>query len=656
MERLQRLPAREPPLPGESLSSLLRRTAAAMGYDNVNLLTRQLGPTWKPHQDVNRTGPGPHLGRLGELLGFAPDELLRRTVHRFAGALVLRPVGGPPASLCDDKTALRYFAARASSVCPECLVETAPAYDRLVWGFRPLRVCVRHACPLLDCCPACGNALPPGRKDPARCPCGNALPKDNLVAVSPATLRCAQVLERWLDGAFAGIPQVPAAVGFWLAERLAAAVSTTPGWLARAADRFGMDPVMSSESFCRAVAVDAFEGWPECLCELLNAGQRAATERNGGGVHPFSPLLRDAVRLEELGYAAPAEVLRRYLLEHYTAGHVNRKVRLFRGAESERLLRGRPWYTKTEAAAVLQVRNGTIVDLLHQGFLEGRIRPAGGHGRSIGVVSRASVETLKRSLAEGLDVTRVRLRLRTGRSQVFGLIRAGLLKAVRTRKGWIILRQDISAIENLLEGLPHVASPRTSWLSLRQATRVYGPAGLNLARAIELVRAGRVAACADRRFSGLRGLWLFQPDLESQLPALRVGRCRVHGHSLCQLAKILLPGRPCREPVLKKWIRAGLLRAGRRGRAWVVPPEEVERFRAEYCLADEACALLGVSRSTLSRWETEGRLTPAYGRKVSRGAGFSLYRRADLRAVRRARRPAGGLASPGSPGASGRPD
>jgi hypothetical protein len=647
MKRLQRLPAREPPLPGESLSSLLRRTAAAMGYGNINVLTRQLGPTWKPHQDVNRTGPGPHLERLGELLGLPPKELLQRTVHRFAGALVLRPAGGPPASLCDDKTALRYFAARPSSVCPVCLVETAPAYDRLVWGFRPLRVCVRHACPLLDCCPACGNALPPGRQDPARCPCGNALPRGNLVAVSSATLRCAQVLEQWLDGAFAGLPQMPAAVAFWLAERLAAAVRATPGWLARAADRFGMDPMMSSESFCRTVAVGAFEGWPEHLYELLNDGQRAATERNGGAAHPFSPLLRDAVRLEELGYAAPAGALRQYLLERYTAGHVNRKVRLFRGAESKRLLGDRPWYTKTEAAAVLRVRNGTIVELLHQGFLEGRIRPAGGHGRSIGVVSRASVETLKRSLAEGLGVTRVRLRLGTGRSQVFSLIRAGLLKAVRTRKGWIILRQDISALENLLEGLPPVVSPRSSWLSLRQATRVYGSAGFNLARALELVRAGRVAACADRRFSGLRGLWLFQPDLESQVPALHAGRCRVHGHSLCQLAKILLPCHPCREPVLKKWIRAGLLRVGRRGRAWVVSQEEVERFRAEYCLADEACALLGVSRSTLSRWEAEGRLTPVYGRKVSRGAGFSLYRRADLRTAKHSTSMAGEQASPG---------
>ena len=46
--------------------------------------------------------------------------------------------------------------------------------------------------------------------------------------------------------------------------------------------------------------------------------------------------------------------------------------------------------------------------------------------------------------------------------------------------------------------------------------------------------------------------------------------------------------------------------------------------------------MLGVSRSTLARWEVEGRLVPVYGRRVTPRAGFSLYRREDLRPVLRA--------------------
>jgi predicted site-specific integrase-resolvase len=65
----------------------------------------------------------------------------------------------------------------------------------------------------------------------------------------------------------------------------------------------------------------------------------------------------------------------------------------------------------------------------------------------------------------------------------------------------------------------------------------------------------------------------------------------------------------------------------------------VERFRSEYCLADEACRLLGISRSTLSRWEAERRIRPVYGKRVTPGAGFSLYRRKDLLKLSRRRSP-----------------
>ena len=65
--------------------------------------------------------------------------------------------------------------------------------------------------------------------------------------------------------------------------------------------------------------------------------------------------------------------------------------------------------------------------------------------------------------------------------------------------------------------------------------------------------------------------------------------------------------------------------------------EEAERFRLEYCLAEEASRILGISRSTLSHWEAEGLLQPVYGKRVTPRAGFSLYRRKDLAGVSRRR-------------------
>ena len=53
-----------------------------------------------------------------------------------------------------------------------------------------------------------------------------------------------------------------------------------------------------------------------------------------------------------------------------------------------------------------------------------------------------------------------------------------------------------------------------------------------------------------------------------------------------------------------------------------------------YCLASEACELLGISRSTLARWERDGKLQPAYSRRLNTGAGASVFRRADIEGLR----------------------
>ena len=95
-------------------------------------------------------------------------------------------------------------------------------------------------------------------------------------------------------------------------------------------------------------------------------------------------------------------------------------------------------------------------------------------------------------------------------------------------------------------------------------------------------------------------------------------------------AKCSFRERPIKVDVLKKWIGMRLLKTQRAGRARIVTAEEVERFRKTYCLADEACRSLGVHRTTLSRWEVEGRIRPVYGKRIMPGAGFSLYRHEDI--------------------------
>ena len=82
--------------------------------------------------------------------------------------------------------------------------------------------------------------------------------------------------------------------------------------------------------------------------------------------------------------------------------------------------------------------------------------------------------------------------------------------------------------------------------------------------------------------------------------------------------------------VLKRWIRASLLGAGKQGRRTMISAEEILRFRTEYCLGRKRFGRWDQPIDS-PRWETKGRIQPVYGRRVTPQAGFSLYRRADLR-------------------------
>jgi DNA-binding XRE family transcriptional regulator len=280
----------------------------------------------------------------------------------------------------------------------------------------------------------------------------------------------------------------------------------------------------------------------------------------------------------------------------------------------------------------LRIRGGTIASLVAGGILIGQIHPAGVHGRSVGLVLRQSVESLRLDLQSALDVCATARRLGIGRHAVLDPIHESLLpRAVRTAKGWQVPSRSVHDLEALGARLPRIKVESAGWISLRQATRVAGPSGLALSQLLKLIQAGSLQARMAEPQRGLNGIVVSQADLA---PAQR--EARDHGDpssdwSLPRAAHGLFPGRPVKAYVLKRWIRGRLLRARKQGRRTIVSAEEIKRFRAEYCLTQEASQMLGISRSTLSRWELQGLIVPVSGRRVTPRAGFSLYRREDLR-------------------------
>jgi predicted DNA-binding transcriptional regulator AlpA len=388
--------------------------------------------------------------------------------------------------------------------------------------------------------------------------------------------------------------------------------------------------------FTLRAAAEMLDAWPSRFIEFLRVFQTVTKHRTTvtGLSRSFGMLLRDAAQLEQLGVSTPADVLRAELLEHYTHGHLTVKCCLFRKAEYQHVFAQRPWITQTEAAKTLGLKHGAVAELLRRRVLEGHLRPAG--NRSVGLVSRESVRVLKDQLADACSVNQTAGQLGIGRSRIFELIRAELLpRAVRTIAGWRIPQSSVAELQELYRSLPvWQSSDPSDWIPVREATRRFGRCGLTFVRLLELIRDGHVRSCREAHVNDWCGLRVSLHDLQSARPAISEKRDRCEGYPLNRLGRVLIPGRRLKETVLRKWIRAGLLQAERRGRIWHVALDEVERFRSTYCLAEDACRILGISRSTLARRETAGDISAVYGRRTHSGAGASVFRRDDVLRMR----------------------
>ena len=636
MSDLSLLPARERPLPAESLRSLVRRHVLAMGYDRTSQLPSVAGVEFPSHLD--HLSRGPPLSALSVLLGRSSDDLFALTVHRFAKELILVPKGETAPDVCDSKTILRFFCSATPRLCPLCVTES-PAFERLAWSFRGLSICTRHGCALVEACPHCGERIHANQLDLTRCRRGCDFTNSDRRVTNGEVLVALAKIESALLHDQQLTPELPNASGFWWLERLASAAIRTPTWLGRVRETHELPIPITDESVAWIAASLMLQSWPIEMNRFLDVFQTVAkrsTLSTGVG-RSFGLLLRDAQHLERLGYAAPADALREYLGAHFTLGHLNRKVSLFRDGRTRRSgIPNRPWLTMTAASKRLHLRHGAISELVNRGVLEGQLHQAGQRGRSIGLISRDSVERLAREQQTAIPANDVATKLGISRQPVLELIHSGTLrKAVRTKAGWTVPCDEVKRLAELYRQLPPLSSDRRGWISTRDATQAYGQQGLTLARIIAAVQRVQLSARRDPKHSTWRGLLVRSSDLRQFIPFVREEHDRQRGYTLNRLAKTLIPGRPLKDVVLRKWIDAGLLNATKQGRVWRIATTEVDYFRATYCLTDELFATLGIVGTTLTRWIDAGRIQPVYSRRTHPGVGASVFRRSDVEALRR---------------------
>lgn len=630
--RVRPLPARPVPLPGESLTSLLRRAARAMEYRSFRQIQDLVVTNKAVAADADCLPPGLEMKYLAALLHCETSQLAAMTVHGFAGSLVLVPEGFANPEVCDRTTIARYFAMGSHPVCPACLAQDLEPYERLVWRFQPIPMCLTHGCLLLRQCPGCGRPLRRDRPVVDQCACGTAIHDASLPPLADALVNHLRSLASWFTGK-SPIPKLSVAGCFTWADYLARTMAKMHTWLETLSSDWHIPPGIPPQILRWVGAADILTHWPERFHEFLAAMQAVP----GRGRHStgtticFGQLPVVAAKLERLGQTAPADALRDYLLERFTAGQLSIRIGVFRGRNLRELLDRRPWVAHTEAARLLGVRHATVADLVRRGVLEGQVQPAGNCRRKVGVVSRESLRRLAQDLADSLGCRQAAKQLGLFHKTVWQMAQDGLLeRAVRTADGWRIPRRSLEGFLEWFRRQPSASSIGTEWLPFRQAVRRLGSSGMTVVRLLQDVRRGDIRTRRHGRHRNLDGVVVHRDDLVAAVEQAHAERLAQKGYSLREVGKVLLPERRMDFRGVKRWVRLGLLRAERKGQYWLITPEEVQRFRGEYCLAAEACRLLGISSSTLVHWRAAGKLEPIYGRDAKFQGSFSLFRRSDV--------------------------
>lgn len=150
------------PRPDELLSSWLSRSAFAHGQGTHVFCSYYLPGRAIWTRDIDRRPPDDTLSRLSAA-GRIPLRVLKDcTMDTMAGFARIGPGRGRWPWLLSAGVFHRKRRLNGLQYCPACL-DADPPYFKREWRLAFMTVCRIHATPLLDACPACGEALCPHR-------------------------------------------------------------------------------------------------------------------------------------------------------------------------------------------------------------------------------------------------------------------------------------------------------------------------------------------------------------------------------------------------------------------------------------------------------------------------------------------------------------
>ncbi|WP_130024395.1 helix-turn-helix domain-containing protein [Pandoraea sp. XY-2] len=374
-----------------------------------------------------------------------------------------------------------------------------------------------------------------------------------------------------------------------------------------------------------SVAAAILSGWPTAFHVRFSEIQ----ERSGGKKVGLPKLFQRAYSYLYKGLKEPAFDAVRYsfeqwLVENWRGGLALRNRRL-----AGQLLHRVHWIPANVAAERLGVRVARIRRLVSEGVIDGH-ESYSSTGRRFLLIRKEQVDELTHADLSEVDLTTAMEYLGLGKVRMRELLRLLFPSAYRPLSEygfppWRISRQDVECYLAIGDGLPVLAIPEESQVSLFHVLKYWAWSENQIVDLIEDVRDGEIAL--EGLLDGAVGLarWIF----DSQ--SLKIWRQRRNPElsnwlSVPHVAKLLgLKQEVAYWLVRNEFIPAEKLRT-LRGCGARVSRTEFERFKESYVFATEIAEALKTTSRKVSALLSEQEIVPASGQGLEK-CGKIFYAR-----------------------------
>jgi len=352
----------------------------------------------------------------------------------------------------------------------------------------------------------------------------------------------------------------------------------------------------------------------------------------------YSQWLED--RWQHPAFQFVQEAFERYLADRYT-GSLLSIVKSDRYRSNPTMTEKFTYASVAEAAKLLRTTKAMVRRLAQMGRLKLHWSKEYGPFDQPVFVRRAEVLELRKRWDEAISLQEAAEWIGVSDSIVLDMTRIGLLDAERGpdvdgSAHWMFGKGSIGAcLESVAKHVLSVAKLPLEVADLAAVARMLACVGLNAAGVIERVADGKLRCYYPKPYStALSHLLFAKADVQECAAEIKAENGWISREQVAERMGV-------KHTVVTKWVDAGLLApvaaclVGRQVHAGAqrFSREVVEQFVAEHVFSDEAAGILGVGRLTVQKWARNGRLKPVAGLEVC-GSHRYLFRREDVERLR----------------------